>query len=229
MPVWLRSSGVEELVANLRFAILGAAPVPYAASPLLALDLRVQSDEAVESVLLRTSVRIEAGARTTNPAEDARLKELFGTKAQWSRGSRSLLWTQVVNVVSAFQDETTVAVTVPCSYDLAAIASKYLRALEGGNVPIRAQFSGTAFFRKAEGLSAAPIPLDREADFQLPVETFRAVLEQHFPDAGVLTLRRDLFERLDARRIERGLPGFDELIDELLTPRLSHSGKRGLA
>lgn len=216
-------------MANLRFTILGAAPVPYAASPLLALDLRIQADEPIESVLLRTSVRIEAGGRATTPSEEARLKELFGSKEQWSRGARSLLWAQVVNVVSAFHSETTIAITLPCSYDLAAIASKYLRALEGGSVPIRAQFSGTAFYKRNEALSAAPIPLDRESDFQLPIETFQAVLDQHFPDAGVLSVRRDLFQRLDARRIERGHPGFDEVIEELLTPRASQSSKRGLA
>lgn len=214
---------------NLHFTITGAAPVPYAASPLLALDVRVRTDEPVESVLLRTSVRIEAGARATTPAEDARLKELFGTKELWSRGSRSLLWTQVVNVVSAFQEETLIAITLPCSYDLAAIASKYLRALEGGSVPIRAQFSGTAFFRREQGLSAAPIAHDREAEHALDVHTFRAVLDQHFPDAAVVTLRRDLYERLDARRIERGHSSFDEVVEELIAPRASRSVKRGSA
>lgn len=202
--------------------------MPYAASPLLALDVRVTSPEQVESVLLRTSVRIEAGARATTPAEDTRLKELFGDRALWSRGSRSLLWAQVVNVVSAFSGQTDVSVAVPCSFDLAAVASKYLRALDGGTVPIRAQFSGTAFFRTEHGLSAAPITLDSEAELALPVATFIEALDQHFPDAAVVTLRRDVFNRLEALRVGRGLSSFDQAIDELLGPRASRT-KRGVA
>ena len=215
-------------MADLRFAIEGAAPVPYAASPLLALNVRARSDVAVESVLLRTSVRIEAGARANTPAEQARLKELFGDKDLWARGSRSLLWAQVVNVVSAFSEETEVPVCLPCSFDLAAAASKYLRALDGGTVPIRAQFSGTAFFRTEHGLSAAPIALDREADFALPVQTFLEVLDQHFPNAAVLTLSRDVFARLDQLRIDRGLGSFDHVVESLLNPRVPRT-KRGVA
>jgi hypothetical protein len=215
-------------MADLRFTIAGAAPVPYAASPLLSLDVRVQSSLDVESVLLRTSVRIDAAARPASPREEARLKELFGDKDLWSRGSRSLLWAQVVNVVSAFTGETAVPVALPCSFDLAAIASKYLRALDGGTVPIRAQFSGTAFFRTEHGLSAAPIALDREAELALPVATFLEVLDQHFPNAAVVTLSRDTFQRLEALRVERGLPSFDHAIDALLNPRISRT-KRGVA
>jgi len=218
-------------MAELRFSICGAAPVQYAASPLLALDVRIEAPEPVESLLLRTSVRIEAGARETTPDEEARLKELFGNKDQWSRGSRSVMWTQVVNVVSAFSESTQVAITLPVSYDLAAIASKYLRALDGGTVPIRAQFAGTAFFRREQGLSAAPIALDREASFELPVRTFNEVVEQHFPGSAVITVKRELFDRLEAVRIERGLASFDQAIEALLAPRASRPArsKRGLA
>lgn len=215
-------------MAELKFAIAGAAPVPYAASPSLALDVRARSSDAVESVLLRTSVRIEAGARATTPAEQARLKELFGERELWSRGSRSLLWSQVVNVISAFSGECEVPVVLPCSFDLAAVASKYLRALDGGTVLIRAQFSGTAFFRTEHGLSAAPIALDREADFQLPVETFLEVIDQHFPSTAVMTVSRDLYQRLDQLRIERGHSSFDQTIEALLNPRISRT-RRGVA
>lgn len=216
-------------MASLGFSIVGAAPVPYAASPLLSLDVRVRCPDAVESVLLRTSVRIEAGARATSAAEEKRLKELFGDKEMWARGSRSLLWAQVVNVVSAFTGETEVAVALPCSFDLAAVASKYLRALDGGTVPIRAQFSGTAFFRTEHGLSAAPISLDREADFALPVATFLEVLDQHFPGSAIVSLKREVFDRLEALRVERGLPSFDHAIESLLSPRASTRSKRGVA
>jgi hypothetical protein len=215
-------------MAKLRFAITGASPVPYAASPLLALDVRVSSSEQVESVLLRTSVRIETGARATTPAEDTRLKELFSDKTLWSRGSLSLLWAQVVNVVSAFAGDTDVSVALPCSFDLAAVASKYLRALDGGTVPIRAQFSGTAFFRTEHGLSAAPIATDSEAELALPVATFLEVLDQHFQDRAVMTVRREVFNRLEALRVERGLPSFDHAIEALLGPRASRT-KRGVA
>ncbi len=206
-----------------RFAITGAAPVPFAASPLLGLEVRIDAAAPIESILLRTSVRIEAGARATSPTEDAQLKELFGDKASWSRGSRSLLWAQVASVVSAFEANTNLCVQLPCSYDLAAIASKYLRALAGGSVLLRAQFAGTVFTRGEQGLCALPIPLDREAEHALPVQTFRDVLDQHFQGSAVISLRSELFDQLDALRIARGDASWDHTVEALL------AGKRGVA
>lgn len=203
-------------MAELRFAITGAAPIAFAASPQLGLDVRIDSDAAVESVLLRTSVRIEAGARATTPVEDARLKELFGVRAHWSRGSRSLLWAQVASVVSAFSASASLSIALPCSYDLAAIASKYLRALDGGKVLLRAQFSGTVFSRGDHGLSAMPIPLDREAEHALPVQTWLDVVDEHFHGSAVLAMRRDLYDRLDRLRIERGHASWDQMVEALL-------------
>ena len=217
-------------MAELRFAISSAAPVQYAASPLLALDVRVESENPSRVWCFAPASGSSRRAHH-HGQEDDRLKELFGHKSQWSRGSRSLLWTQVVNVVSAFQSSTTVAIALPCSFDLAAIASKYVRALDGGTVPIRAQFGGTAFFRREHGLSAAPIALDREAEFGLPVQTFREVLDQHFPDSAVVTLQRGVYDRLEALRVQRGLSSFDQAVEDLLTPRTTGSTrtKRGVA
>src|SRR5690349_5353992 len=130
---------------ELRFTLEGAAPVSHAASPQLGVTVRIRASAPVQSVLLRTSVRIEAGARHYSAAETARLVELFGEPSLWTRGSRSLLWAQVTSVVSAFEGETDAIVALPCTYELTHAASKYLRALDGGHVPLRALFAGTVF------------------------------------------------------------------------------------
>jgi hypothetical protein len=218
---------LEARVADLRFSITGAAPVPFAASPLLGLDVCLTSDQPIESVLLRTSVRIEAGARSTTPLEDTRLREIFGDKSQWSRGSRSLLWAQIASVVSAFEKSASVCVALPCSFDLAAVASKYIRALDGGEVLLRAQFAGTVFVRGEMGLRALPIPLDREAEHALAVDVLHATFVPCFQGSAVLSLRSDLFEQLDALRVARGDASFEPTIEALLAR--AGRGERGAA
>jgi hypothetical protein len=205
-------------MAELRFAIEGARAVPLAASPQLALDVSLRSVPArrIESVLLRCAVRLETAARAHDSAEQARLAGLFGPPEQWSRSSRSLLWAQTTCVLSSFVESARCELLLPCSYDLAAAASAYLQRVHDGIVPISAQFSGTVFHRTQAGLQVEPIAWDREAGFQLPVALFHAVIDQHFPDTGVLGLRRDLYQRLDRYRVARGLPSWEHAVEELL-------------
>src|SRR5690348_1936034 len=208
---------------ELRFRIASAVALEHAASPLIALaiELSTQPAQRIESVLLRCAVRIEVGARPPAGADRGRLRELFGPPSAWNRAARSLLWTQAIAIAPAFEGSTQVEVQLPCSYDLAAAASKYLLGLRDGEVPITAQLSGTVFHRERDQLQAAPIAWDREASFALPVALFHQVLEQHFPNAGVLALRRDVYERLDQYRIARGLPSWEHAVESLLAEQRS--------
>jgi hypothetical protein len=205
-------------MAELRFTVEGARAVPLAASPQIALDVALQCVPArrIESVLLRCTVRIETAARAHDRAEQERLAGLFGPPEQWSRSARSLLWAQATCVLSGFETSTRCELLLPCSYDLAAAASAYLQRVHDGVVPISAQFSGSVFHRTDGGLQVEPIAWDREASFQLPVALFHTVIEQHFPNAGVLGLRRDLYQRLDRYRIARGLPDWERAVEQLL-------------
>jgi hypothetical protein len=205
---------------ELTFRVRDAAVMAYAATPAIGLRVEIRVAPAgsrVESILLRCAVRIDAGARAHTAGEQARLKELFGDASVWSRSARSLLWTQTTAVVAGFDELCEIEVPLPCSYDLAAAASKYLRALEAGEVPITAQFSGTLFYAApSSSVRVELIPWDREASFRLPAELFQQAIERHFPDSGVVSLRRDLFDRLDRYRVEQGLSGWEQALERLL-------------
>lgn len=206
-------------MTEVRFRVSGAEIAPFAASPQVALRVEVRAATAgarIQSILLRTTVRIEGGARSHDEEERARLEELFGGADVWARATRSLLWTQVTTVVPAFEGTTTFDVMLPCSYDLACAASKYLHGVTHGEVPITAQFSGTVFHETSAGLQVSPIPWDEEAPFRIPVDLWRRVIDAHFPNCAVLSLRREVFERLNRYRSQHGLVRWDDAVERLL-------------
>jgi hypothetical protein len=206
-------------MTELSFHVRGAEVVAFSASPQIALHVEIACAapaQRIESILLRCAVRIQAGARAHDPCERQRLQDLFGDTDVWARSSKSLLWTHALCFVPGFATATTVQLLLPCSHDLASAAAKYLHGLSAGDVPITLQFSGTIFCATAHGLEVTPIPWDREAEFRLPIVLWREVIEQHFPNSAVLSLRRDLFDLLDRYRAQRGLRSWDHAIEALL-------------
>jgi hypothetical protein len=204
-------------VAEIGFRVVRASAVEHSASPELALTVEVSLPGAsVDCILLRSSVRIEAGRRSHDEAERERLRELFGGESLWARSSKSLLWSRATSVVPGFDGATSVDIALPCSYDLAASAFRYLHGVGEGDVPITVQFSGTLFFRSEGVLQVTQIPWDREAPFRVPVDLFRTAIDAHFPNAAVLGLGRAVFERLDGYRRKRGMRSMDEAIERLL-------------
>ncbi|HEX3597372.1 MAG TPA: DUF6084 family protein [Polyangiaceae bacterium] len=204
-------------MVELAFRVERAAVVEHAASPTLALAVALTtSGEPIDSVLLRSSVRLQASRRQHDAAERERLRELFGGDELWSRSPKSLLWTQATSFVPAFTGTATTDVLLPCSYDLAASAFRYLHGLRGGDVPVTVQFSGTVFHRRNGVLEVAPIAWDREASFSLPLALFTAVVDAHFPGSAVVGLRRDVFERLDGHRRRLGVRTLEETLERLL-------------
>src|SRR5262245_52375980 len=123
----------------LTFVVECARAVPYAASPAIALEVRITSREPIKALLLRCQVRIDAPARAYAPDERARLGDLFGDA---SRPVRGLLWHNATIAVPPFESSTVVAFELPASYDFTAATAKYFHALEDGNVPLTLLFSG---------------------------------------------------------------------------------------
>lgn len=204
---------------EVSFRTLAAEAVSFAASPSIALQIAVRAapaEQRVDSILLRCAVRIEAGKRRHDARERRRLDELFGGESLWARSHKSLLWTNATVVVPGFEESATFTLELPCSYDLASAAAKYLHGLEGGDVPITVQFSGTLFYPTPAGLQIAQIPWDREAPFELPVALFSRVIDAHFPNAAILSLRRDVFERLNQYRRAQGLLAWEDAVERLL-------------
>src|SRR4051794_27144505 len=99
----------ESASMELDFTVTGAEAVPFAASPTLALKLRVTSrdpEAQIHSVILRSQIQIEATRRKYAVSEQERLIDLFGTPARWGQTLRSMLWTNVQTVVPPFSGST---------------------------------------------------------------------------------------------------------------------------
>jgi len=206
-------------VPDLSFSVISAAPEPHALIPILNFRLRIAEGDghAVDTIALRCQIQIEAARRAYAPREQEALLDLFGEQSRWGRTLKSMLWTHATTMVTGFRDETEVDLPVPCTRDLTVAAGRYFFALEDGEVPLILQFSGTVFWRDADGgLSVSPIAWTKEAAFRLPVATWRALMEEHYPDSAWLCVRRDLVDRLSRYKVHRGLPSWDDAVEKLL-------------
>lgn len=209
---------------ELNFKIDGVDAQKYAAEPLLLFKLRVSEARPgagpttpIHTVALRCQARIEPGRRSYEPAERARLVDLFGTPDRWGQTLKPMLWSQVSVVVPSFEGDTVVDLPVPCSFDFSLACTRYFSALEGGDLPIGFLFSGTVFFETEDGdLQVRPISWEKEASFRLPAATWRELMEVYHPNVAWLALRRDVFDRLDRYKTDQGVPTWELALDRLL-------------
>lgn len=204
---------------ELTFRLESVAPVPFGASPLLSFGLRIANTpptQRVHTVVLRSQVQLDVTRRPYSPNEQSQLSDLFGAPDRWSSTLRSMLWAHVSTIVPAFTGETTVEVTVPCSFDFNVAATKYFYGLDGGDVPLTFLFSGSIFYEDVAGaLQVVPIPWDRESSFRLPVPIWRALIDHYYPNVAWLALRRDVFDRLYQYKRDRGITTWEEAVGEL--------------
>ena len=210
---------------NLDFRVEGAEVPEYAAVPSLLFKLRIENleEEPIHSVALNTQIRIAATQRHYEAAEQERLLELFGEPHRWKDTLRSLLWTHTVLQVPRFSGSTVVDMPVTCTYDLEVVATKYFFALENGEVPLEFLFSGTVFYAAEGGrLQTARISWEKEAEFRLPVQLWKEMMERYFPNSAWVRLRRDAFDQLYDYKIRMGFPTWEATIEALL--RASEQG-----
>lgn len=205
---------------ELSFQVEGAEAVAFAASPLLALKLRVtnaDAEERVQTVALRCQIQLEVTRRQYTPAEQERMLDLFGEPERWGQTLRTMLWTHAGVDVPSFTGGTLVDLPVPCTFDFNVAATKYCAGLDGGELPLCLLFSGTVFYESDEaGLQVAQIPWDREAKYRLPVSVWKRMMEHYYPNSAWLRLRRDAFDRLYEYKRRRGIPTWEQAIDTLL-------------
>jgi hypothetical protein len=212
----------EPPVPELAFAVRGIEPVAHAAVPTLELGLGLQrtAGAPVRSASLRLEIRIALGRRAHDGATRQRLAELYGTPEQWKSAPRALPWITTQASVPAFDTETTVAVPLPCTYDFEVTATKYFHALPDGVVPLEVLVTGSVFYADAAGrLRTARVPWDREAAFDLPVRTWKDLMERYFPGTVWIRLPRECFDRLWAYKARRALPSWEDALEELLQAR----------
>ena len=209
----------SQTLPELAFSVVDAAPLEHAAAPTLRFSVRIQAAgvEDVRSILLHTQVQIAARRRRYAPESEERLFELFGEPARWGTTLRTLAWAQQTQVVPPFTGEATIDVQVPCTYDFDVAATRYLAALDDGEVPLELLFSGTLFYAAPDGrLQTARIAWDREAEYRMPVSVWTETMERHFGGTGWVRLRKETLDRLHAYRSRNALKSFDEAIDSLL-------------
>jgi hypothetical protein len=205
---------------DLRFTVESAEVVPFAAAPLLTFRLNIANtpvQEEIASITLQCQIQIEATRRRYAPAEQYGLEDLFGSPPRWGETLRTLLWTHTTAIAPPFTGECALNLPVPCSYDFNAAATKYFYGLEEGEIPLILQFSGTVFYREAEGaLQAAPIPWHKEAAYRLPVALWRDMMTRYYPNGTWLCLHRDVFDRLSRYKSRRGLTSWEQAVASLL-------------
>lgn len=205
-------------MTQLSFRVAEIRPESYAAVPtlLFALEVEESTGTPVHSLALRTQVRIEPQRREYGARERERLGELFGEPARWGDTLRSFSWAHLSAVWPGFTGRARFELPMPVSYDFEVAAAKYLHALEGGGVPLRLLFSGTLFESGPNGIQVGFVPWNLEATCELPVEVWRKLMDEYFPNGGWLRLHRETLDALLCFKAERALSSFDEVIAELV-------------
>jgi hypothetical protein len=205
---------------DLSFRIEEATVVSFAAAPTLAFKLRIENavaDEMIHTVALRCQIQIEVTRRRYTGEEQCRMRDLFGEPDRWSQTLRSLLWTHANIVVPSFCGSTLVDLPVPCTFDFNVAATKYFEGLTDGEIPLNLMFSGTVFYASSDDvLQVMPISWEQEAKFRLPVKAWREMMNSYYPNCVWLTLRRDVFERLYQYKTQRGIPTWEQALEEML-------------
>lgn len=205
---------------DLTFEIINAEALPFAATPTLAFRLRITSlprEKAILTIALRSQVQLAVTQRHYSPTAQARLLDVFGEQQRWGSTLHNLLWTHVSTVIPQFTGETVVDLPISCTYDFDVVGTKYMSALEDGEIPLLFLFSGTVFYAgEQEHLQVEQIPWSKEASYRLPVECWRKMMEQYYPNTAWLRLRKDVFERLYEYKLKHSLPVWEEVFGQLL-------------
>lgn len=204
--------------SDVSFGVLDIAPEPYAVSPLLAARIGVASavDIPVHAIALRAQVRIEPARRTYSDDEAAGLLDLFGPRERWPDTQRTFLWMHTSAMVPGFSGATQVTLPLACTYDFEVAASKYLHALRHDTVPLQFLFSGTIFITGEQGFAVQQVSWDRDDRFDMPVEVWRELISQHYPDRGWVRLGHETTAALASFKSTRGLLDLDAAVDTLL-------------
>jgi|SRR5277367_1782011 len=205
---------------NLSFRIEDANAIPFAAAPMIAFRLRIENaiaDETIHTVALRCQIQLDVTRRRYIEEEQGRMRDLFGEPDRWSQTLRSLLWTHANVVVPSFHGSTLADLLVPCTFDFNVAATKYFAGLTDGEIPLHLMFSGTVFYAGSDDfLQVAPISWELETRFKLPLKVWRDMMDSYYPNSVWLSLRRDVFERLYQYKTQRGIPTWEQALEEML-------------
>jgi hypothetical protein len=212
-------------VTALGFEVLDVRPQEHAAAPHLLFRLRVTESTGarVHAIALRTQLRIEPQKRPYDAREQEGLADLFGTSDRYASTLKPFLWTHASTMVQGFQGFSEVELPVPCTYDFDVSGTKYLHALQGGDVPLVLLFSGTVFTRGETGFAVEQLSWSLEASCRLPVSTWRRLMDLYFPGAGWIRLDRETIDALALYRSAHGLTSWEQTLAALLPAQVTTS------
>jgi len=206
---------------DLDFEVVDAEVLPYAAVPTILFKLGIRNaveGEEVNSISLKTQIRIAATQRRYDPTEQGKLRELFGEPRQWKDTLRSVLWTNTNTIVPRFSGSGGVfEMPMTCTYDFDVVGTKYFGALEDGEVPLEFLFSGTVFYRGENGaLQVALISWEKEAKYRLPIRVWKEMMDHYFPNTAWLRVHKTTFDRLYEYRSRNSLLTWERTLESLL-------------
>ncbi|MBX6390863.1 MAG: hypothetical protein IRZ08_18055 [Frankia sp.] len=198
------------------FECLGIRPEPFAASPTLALRLRISETTGtpIHALALRCQVRINPTARGYRHDEHRLLGYLFAHPDRCT--ARSVRLATVTAMVGPFLRSTETELLVPVSYDLDVAAGRYFHAVRDGMVPLTLLFTGTAITSSLAGMRVDQLPWHLETSCRLPVATWRALMDAYFPGEAWLRLRRATVDALAHYKLDTGALTWDQAICSLL-------------
>jgi hypothetical protein len=205
---------------DLSFEIVSANASRDTITPALTFELRITNGfpvQPIRAVMLRCQIQIEVARRRYTAAEQEQLRDLFDDPSRWGSTLRPMTWANTSVNVPAFTDVTNYEIFVPCTFDLNVASAKYFHGISGGEVPLSFLFSGSVFFEGEGGtLQIEPISWNKEARFRFSVQTWKGLMDHHYPNSVSLNLRRDVFDELYRFKIGAGLPTFDDAIQRIL-------------
>jgi hypothetical protein len=127
--------------------------------------------------------------------------------------------------VGAFTGVAETIIPVPCTFDLNVAATKYFYALEDGEVSLLFLFSGSAFYLSAEGaLQVERISWNKECTYRMPVQKWKGLIDEHYPNSAWVYLKRDIFERLYEYRRRNGIATWEQTVEALLDEQEEKAG-----
>jgi hypothetical protein len=205
-------------VTDLVFDVLEAVPEEFAAAPHLLFKMRVSetSGAVVHAIALRCQLRIEPQRRPYEPLEQEALADLFGTPERYGTTLKPFLWTHATAMVQGFEGAREFDLPVACTYDFDVTATKYIHALQGGNIPVVLLFSGTVFTRGEAGFAVEQLSWSLEAEHRLPVDVWHRLMDIYFPNSGWIRLDRESIAALARYRTAHGLTSWEETIAHLV-------------
>ena len=201
------------------FEILGAAHEPFAAQPTLRFELGVSepTDRPIYAITLTAQINFDPARREYDADTRAELYELFGAPERWPSTTRSFLWCHASTLVHSFSGATTFGLEVPCTADLEVTASRYIAALPDGEVPLTFHFTGRILYEgPARQVQVVHLPWSTSAAYRMPVSIWKAMIKHHHGNSSFILVHDDTLAELTHYKRDRGLPGYDACVLDLL-------------